>query len=412
MTVDIITIGDELLIGQVVDTNSAYMAAQLNKSGFSVNRSISIHDSREEILSALNESLERSEIVLMTGGLGPTKDDITKHTLCEFFDTKLVFNQQALDNVWELLKGRVKNLNALNRDQAMVPENCTVLQNKTGTAPIMWFEHQGKFIISMPGVPSEMMAALDNDIIPRLQSHFKTPFIAHRTYTVHGYGEAILAEFLTDWENALPESIKLAYLPTPGIVRLRMSSTSFDKATMDSLLDGAESTLLQLLGDNIVASENQKVEELVAKLLIDKKQTLATAESCTGGSIAQLITAMPGASSYYLGGVVAYSNELKTKFLNVDPSVLEAHGAVSESVVKAMVEGALEATGADWAVATSGIAGPTGGTEDKPVGTVWVAVGNRDEIKAELFQFGKFRDRNIQRSAVSALIMLMKELNS
>lgn len=412
MTADIITIGDELLIGQVVDTNSAYMAAQLNKAGFSVNRSISIHDSREEILAALSESLNRSEIVLLTGGLGPTKDDITKHTLCEFFGTKLVFNQAALDNVWELLKGRVKNLNSLNRDQAMVPENCTVLQNKAGTAPIMWFENKGKVVISMPGVPSEMMFALDNDIIPKLQTLFKTPFIEHRTYIVQGYGEAILAEFLTDWENNLPESIKLAYLPDPGIVRLRMSSTSFDKTAMSKLIDDAEVALLQLLGDSIIASGNQKLEELVANLLIDREETFATAESCTGGTIAKMITAIPGASNFFVGGVVAYSNDLKIKLLNVDDAEIKAFGAVSEPIVKAMVKGALELTGADWAIATSGIAGPSGGTSEKPVGTVWIAVGNKDFIKAEKFQFGKFRDRNIQRSAISAITMLMKHISS
>ena len=410
MTVDIITIGDELLIGQVVDTNSAYMAKQLNKAGFSVNRAVSIHDSREEILAALDESLKRSNIVLITGGLGPTKDDITKHTLCEYFDTKLVYSEAALENVKRVLKGKVKDLNQLNKDQSLVPESCRVFQNEMGTAPVMWFEKEQRIVVSMPGVPSEMIHILDNEIIPELAQYFVTPHIEHRTYWVHGYPEAILAEFLSDWEEALPESISLAYLPSPGIIRLRMSVSSFDKEEIKRELDSAEKGLTQLIGESIIAYDDKKPQEVIAELLTTRGETLATAESCTGGYIAEQFTAMAGASAYFNGSVVAYSNHVKSKVLQVDPALIEAHGAVSEPVVKAMAKGVLHSTDSDWAIATSGIAGPTGGTPEKPVGTVWVAVGNKDEVHAVCYKFGHVRERNIIRSSNAAMVLLLRFL--
>lgn len=410
MTVDIITIGDELLIGQVVDTNTTYMAGQLNKAGFSVNRAVSIHDSKEEILSALDEGISRSDIVLITGGLGPTKDDITKHTLCEYFDTKLVYNDEVLENIKRLLKGRVKYLNQLNIDQSLVPKSCRVIQNVVGTAPVMWFEKDKRIIVSMPGVPSEMTHVLDNDIIPELKTYFHTPHIEHRTYWVHGYPEAMLAEYLSEWEDALPASISLAYLPSPGIIRLRMSVSSFDKDAIKSELNIAEEGLVKLIGESIIAYDDKKPQELIADLLIEKKQTLATAESCTGGYISEQFTAMAGASAYFNGSVVAYSNQVKSKILQVDPEVIDEKGAVSEEVVKAMVNGVLEATNSDWAIATSGIAGPTGGTPEKPVGTVWIAVGNKKEVHTECFKFGNVRERNIIRSGNAAMVMLLNLL--
>lgn len=410
MTVDIITIGDELLIGQVVDTNSAYMAKQLNKAGFTVNRVVSIHDTREEILASLDEAIKRSDIVLMTGGLGPTKDDITKHALCEYFDTKLVYNDEALENVKRILKGKVKDLNQLNIDQSLVPESCCVIQNKMGTAPVIWFEKEGKVVVSMPGVPSEMTYIIDNEIIPKLEKQFHTPHIEHRTYWVHGYPEAVLAEYLSEWEDALPESIKLAYLPSPGIIRLRMSVSSFDKLAIQTELDEAEAGLKKLIAESIIAYDDKRPQEIIAERLIKNGATLATAESCTGGYIAEQFTAMAGASAYFNGGVVAYSNDVKSRLLNVEPNIIEENGAVSESVVKAMVKGVLEATGSDWAMATSGIAGPTGGTLEKPVGTVWVAVGNNKEVIAKCFTFGNVRERNIIRSSNAAMVMLLSLL--
>ncbi|ADQ79323.1 competence/damage-inducible protein cinA [Paludibacter propionicigenes WB4] len=409
--VEIITIGDEILIGQIVDTNSAWMATELNKCGFELAQITSIHDDERHIIESLDLALGRADIVLFTGGIGPTNDDITKQTLAKYFDTRLVFDESVLDNIKQLFSNRPNyGLNDLNRSQAMVPENCTVIQNKVGTAPITWFEKDGKVIVSMPGVPYEMKQVMTSEIIPRLQNHYSAPVLIHKTVQVYGYPESALAIKIADWEKELPAYIHLAYLPNSGVVKLRLSGQLDDVLALQFSINQQVDKLSQLLGKAIVAYEDVSISNLVGDLLKSKGLMVATAESCTGGNIAHELTLIPGSSEFFKGSVVAYSNDIKTGVLQVSSTDLENDGAVSKSVVEQMAEGARKLLRSDVSIATSGIAGPSGGTAEKPVGTVWIAVSSEDKTISREFKFGSLREQNIIRATQAALLMLKEIL--
>jgi len=410
MFVEIITIGDELLIGQVVDTNSAWMGKQLNNVGFEVIRVTSVRDRENEILEAVDSALKRVDIVLMTGGLGPTKDDITKYTLCKYFRTELVFSEEVFQNIKRILANRI-TMNPLNKAQAMVPKDCTVINNRVGTASVSWFERDGKVLVSMPGVPQEMKTNMSEEILPRLCSKFKMGAIVHKTYTVKNYPESALAIALTDWENQLPESIKLAYLPKSGIIRLRLTGRGNNEEEIKEIVLKEGAKLYDILGDNVLDENDSPLEEIIGSLLKEKNLTLATAESCTGGNIAARITSVPGASVYFKGSVVAYSNEIKQNLLHVSEETLKRCGAVSEDVVKEMVKGAMNSLKTDCAVAVSGIAGPDGGTTEKPVGTVWIAAAHGEDILTLKQEVDFGRDLNVERATNNALLLLQKVLN-
>ncbi len=412
MKAEIITIGDELLIGQVVDTNSAWLGEQLNLAGIKVHQITSISDDREHILSTMGEASLRADVILITGGLGPTRDDVTKQVLCEYFDTCLVFNQQAFENVERLFGMRGMAVTELNRRQAEVPAACTPLPNPEGTAPGMWFEKEGKFFISMPGVPFEMKTMFTNQVMPRLARKTTASFIVHKTILTQGVGESFLAKTIEDWEDNLPKNIKLAYLPQPGIVRLRLTAAGDNKPSLDKQLDEQEAALRRLIPELIFGYGNETMEEVVGRMLKLSGKTLGTAESCTGGYIAHLITSIPGSSAYFKGSVVAYSNEIKMKTLGVNESDLVNYGAVSEHVVRQMAEGARTQLGTDYALAVSGIAGPDGGSDEKPVGTTWIALATPQKTIARKYLFGEHRGRNIRKAALEALNMLRLELKS
>lgn len=409
--VEIITIGDEILIGQIIDTNSAWMAAELNKSGFKVKQVSSVSDDENHIIEAIKFAEKRADIILLTGGLGPTKDDLTKQTLCKYFNTPLVFNQAVLDNIREIYKDRPHVFNELTESQAFVPESATIIQNKRGSAPVTWFECNGKILVSMPGVPYEMEWVMENEILPRLNNYYKTPAIIHKNILVYGYSESSLAITISNWENSLPEFIKLAYLPSPGIVKLRLSGSLEDRSLLEAEIDGQIQKLRSLLGEAIFAEEDSPVEVIVGKILKENGLSLATAESCTGGNIARLITSVPGSSEYFKGSVVAYSNEIKENILGVRNETLLQNGAVSEAVVKEMAQGILKIMNVDVAVSVSGIAGPDGGTPEKPVGTVWICACTKDKIITRLFHFGKQRMRVVSMASLSALAMIKEIIN-
>ena len=407
MKVEIITIGDEILIGQIVDTNSAWMATELNKCGFELAQITSVHDDAAHIVESLEMALKRADVVLFTGGIGPTKDDITKQTLTKFFNTKLVFDESVIRNIEQLFSTRPNFvLNELTRLQAMVPEDCTVIQNVVGTAPLTWFERDGKVVVSMPGVPYEMKNAMSTEIIPRLQKHFKTPVLLHKNVQVYGYGESSLALLIADWENELPEFVSLAYLPNSGIVKLRLSGLLDDVLALEFAMNQQIDKLKNILGSAIIAFEDIPIEKLVGNMLISKGLTIATAESCTGGNIAHDFTMIPGSSEFFKGSVIAYSNDIKSAVLGVSTDALESHGAVSQVVVEQMAEGVRKLLKADISVATSGIAGPTGGTLEKPVGTVWISVSSAEKTISREFHFGSLREQNIIRSTQAAMVML------
>jgi nicotinamide-nucleotide amidase len=404
----IITIGDELLIGQVVDTNSAWMGQELNKNGIWVGRRIAVGDVREDIWQALDQEYQRTQIILITGGLGPTADDITKPLLCDYFGGKMVVDPGALDNVKKIFQRLQRPMIESNLRQAEVPDVCTVIPNQRGTAPGMWFEKEGRIFVSMPGVPHEMKGMMTDAVIPALRRRFRLPFIAHRTLLTAGIGESFLAEHIKDFETALPVSIKLAYLPNYGMVRLRLTIQGEDPVAMETLLQERFDTLKILVAEWMVTDEDISVQEAIGRMLRSRGQTLATAESCTGGYIAHLITSIPGSSHYFKGSVVSYDNEVKKKMLHVTPQTLEEHGAVSQATVEEMVKGVLAQLDTDFAIATSGIMGPDGGTPEKPVGTVWIAVGSHKHIHARQFSFRFDRQRNIELAATNALNLLRK----
>jgi nicotinamide-nucleotide amidase len=407
MLAEIITIGDEILIGQIVDTNSAWMASKLNEEGISVKQISSVSDNREHILIALAEAATRADIILITGGLGPTKDDITKKTLAEYFNVGLVLNADVLANVESIFKKYNRPLLEVNRKQAEVPENCEVISNNNGTAPGMWFNDKGKIYVSMPGVPFEMKYMMEEEVIPKLKMVLTLPVIIHKTILTVGEGESFLAEKIADIEDSLPANIKLAYLPKMGQVRLRLSAYGENEAELKDKIDAFAHKIVEQVGINVVAQEDIPLEKVVLKYMAEKGLTLTTAESCTGGYISHLITQHAGSSQVFLGGVVSYSYELKESILGVKNETLWQHGAVSSETVKEMVEGALFKFKSDYAVAVTGIAGPGGGTEDKPVGTVWIGVANANKTLMKKFTFGNKRLQNIERTAVAAFFMLI-----
>lgn len=405
----IITIGDELLIGQVIDTNSAWMAQELNKAGIRVCRRVAVGDVWDEIWDALDEESKHADIILITGGLGPTADDITKPLLCKYFNCQLVVDEKALANVTYLFETVFRRpVTDRNTKQAEVPDTCTVIQNKRGTAPGMWFEKDGKIFMSMPGVPHEMKGMITDDVIPALLKKFSFPHIAHRTLLTFGIGESMLADLIIEFEEALPAHVKLAYLPNYGLVRLRLTATGTNANEIEKEVDSLFATLQALVKEYMVTNLDEPMEDVVAKLLLERKKTVSTAESCTGGYIAHLITAKPGASAYYDGSVVSYSYKAKEDLLGVDKNTLETLGAVSEDIVIQMAKGALQNIGTDYTIAVSGIMGPGGGTGDKPVGTVWVAVGDNNKIVTQKFHFRFDRERNIMLTAMNALNLLRK----
>jgi nicotinamide-nucleotide amidase len=405
----IITIGDELLIGQVVDTNSAWMAQELNKIGIWVKRRVAVGDSWNEIWNTLDKESEEANIILITGGLGPTADDITKQLLCEYFGGKLIVNESALANVKYIFERVLKRpMIERNLKQAEVPDVCTVIQNRRGTAPGMWFEKNGKIFVSMPGVPYEMKGMMTDDVLPELQEKFTLPHITHRTLLTSGIGESFLAEHISVFENSLPKNIKLAYLPNYGMVRLRLTANGNNKEITEQEINNQFESLKKLVAEWTVIDSDLTMQEAIGKLLKEKKQTISTAESCTGGYIAHLITSIPGSSAYFKGSVVSYSNDVKENILHVSEQTLATVGAVSEETVRQMVQGALILLNTDYAIATSGIMGPDGGTPEKPVGTVWIAVGNREKIITQKLYFRFDRTRNIELTATNALNMLRK----
>lgn len=412
--IEIITIGDEILIGQIVDTNSAWMSAELNKAGFPVSKITSIHDEEEQILEALDTAFSANKVVLLTGGLGPTKDDITKQVLCRFFETELVFSEEVYKHIEALFKHRPSVMNELTRSQAMVPENSTIIQNTVGTAPIMWFEKDGKVVISMPGVPFEMKKVMQEEVIGRLKERFSIGHILHHTVQVYGYGESALALKISDWEAALPAFLHLAYLPNFGIVRLRLSGELDDEVLLRRAVEEQLAGLKKILGESIIAQDDLPIEYTLADMLKREKLTISTAESCTGGNIAHRLTLLPGASDYFRGSVVAYHNDLKNNLLEVSMEDLEKYGAVSAQVVEQMALGVRKSTQSDLAVAVSGIAGPTGGSEDKPIGTVWIGLASKNgKVESRKYQFGSFpREVIIERTTTAAMIMVIEELNS
>ena len=408
MTSEIITIGDEITIGQVIDTNSAFIAEELNKIGIEITRITSVSDNKDSITGALDNAKEKADIVIITGGLGPTGDDITKNTLAEYFGSTLVLNQVVLDRIKEFLLSRSMEVTERNIKQAELPDNCKIIMNDYGTASGMWFEKKGKIFISLPGVSYEMKSMIKNDIITEFKRRFKLPFIIHKTILTNGTTESEMADRLNSWESSLPPGIKLAYLPSPGILRLRISGTGNDKSKLEKEINNRYDELFKLISDYIFGHEDDRIEEITGNLLAKNNLTVAVAESCTGGKISELLTSIPGSSAYFKGSVVAYSNEIKTRILGVSENNLKKFGAVSEEVVKEMAEKTLKLYNACFAVAISGIAGPSGGTDMKPVGTTWIAVTSKDETVTRKFSFGEHRGRNILKASFTALNMLRK----
>ena len=428
MKAEIITIGSELLIGQVVDTNSAWMAQRLNEAGISLHQVTSVHDDRQHILRALDEAFSRVDIVLTTGGLGPTKDDITKHVLCEYFHTTLIEDPIVREHIHTLYKERPDVLNRLTATQWLVPESATILTNRVGSAPIMVFEknkngtfktsetlspQETQFLVAMPGVPYEMQVAMTEQVIPYLESKLDglqskvRGQVIHRTILLAGIPESTLAIRIEAWEDALPKTMNLAYLPKDGTIRLRLST--YGEATAEEM-DAQIAALLPLISDYIIALEDKPLEAILGELLKRQNATIATAESCTGGRLAAALNALPGSSAYYLGSVVAYANEVKEQVLGVEHDTLMQYGAVSEQTVREMAEGVRRLMHTDYAIATSGIAGPDGGTEDKPVGTVWIAWATPEGTVAERYQFGvaRLREQITQRAVTTALIRMIQ----
>ena len=408
MNIEIITIGDELLIGQVVDTNSAWMAKILNENGFQVVRKTTIGDEACDIKKAISDACSRVPIVLVTGGLGPTKDDITLKTLCEYFDTSLYFSDEVCTHIENMFRERGFIMNELTRNQSFVPKNATIIQNHAGTAPCTWFEQNETILVSMPGVPFEMKWLMENEVVPRLKKKcHRDIYIKHRTITVSGIPESALAILLTDFENNLPSYVKLAYLPQSGIIRLRLSAYCEDEKLAEETISTLHQQLKEIVQAYFVADIDHTIEVLIGEKLRAKGLTVGTAESCTGGAIAALLTSVSGCSDYYRGSVIAYSNEVKHRVLGVSESDLIQYGAVSKQVVEQMAQGALRVLGCDYAIASSGIAGPGGGTPEKPVGTVWIAVANKDNVESREFHFTVVREQNIQRTVNAALTLLL-----
>lgn len=411
MQAEIITIGDEILIGQILDTNSKWIAEELNKIGVSVYQITSIQDDKAHILKALAEAESNADIVILTGGLGPTKDDITKHTLAEYFDSNLIMNEDIEKHIRSLFKRINYPFTEVNRQQALLPDKCTPLKNNYGTASGMWFNLNGKVIISLPGVPNEMKGLMLEEVLPRIQKKYTLPFIIHKTVITYGMGESMVAEKIEDWEVGLPLFIKLAYLPSYGKLRLRLSAKGDDKTVLENALENEISKLHLIIGDIIVGlEETASIEVSIGKLLTDNKKTVSTAESCTGGAIAKKMISVPGASNYFIGSVIAYSSKIKTQELNVDKDLIQKHSVVSVAVTEAMAVGIQKKYGTDYAIATTGNAGPTTDKTDKTVGVVFIAIATPEGVFVEEFFFGKPRQKVIERTTNKSLELLRKEI--
>ncbi|MCC9167184.1 competence/damage-inducible protein A [Pontibacter harenae] len=409
---EIITIGDEILYGQIVDTNSAWMGTELTKIGIKVKQVSSVSDSADHIVAALNDAQARADIIFITGGLGPTKDDLTKHVLASYFGTKLVLHEPSLADVAAIFKARGKEVTELNRQQAFLPESCTPIRNILGTAPGMWFEQKGKVFVSMPGVPFEMKRMMTDIVLPKLKKYYKTPEIVHKVVQTTGIPESILAEKIETWEDNLPQHLKLAYLPHLGGVRLRLTGMGDDAAQLEQDLQAQVAQLTHIIPDNIFAYGETKIEEAIGNILKERGLTIATAESCTGGLVAHKLTSIAGSSAYFMGSVLAYHNQVKIQQLQVKPETLEAYGAVSEQTVREMAENVRQLLGTDIGIATSGIAGPGGGTPEKPVGTIWMAYADKDRTVTKLINYNKNRQLNIEYTALTVLNLVRQCLTS
>ncbi|WP_448520297.1 competence/damage-inducible protein A [Rhodoflexus sp.] len=407
---EIITIGDEILYGQITDTNSQWMSAELDKIGVRTVRKTSIGDSTEAILNALQAAEAVADIILMTGGLGPTKDDVTKRTLAEYFGAALVFDQSVLDNITRLFSARGREVTPTNRQQAYVPANCKTLQNLIGTAPGMWFERNGKVFVSLPGVPYEMKKMMKETVLPMLQTRFETPHIIHRMIKTINIPESTLSDLIEEWELSLPPHLKLAYLPRMGQVRLRLTGIGTDKKALQAEIDRETAKVVALIGKHFYGYDDDEIETTVAKLLLQQGKTIATAESCTGGYIAHQFTQHAGSSRYFVGGIVAYSNEVKVSQLGVLPETLATHGAVSEATVRQMAENVRIRYGASIGIATTGIAGPDGGTPEKPVGTVWIGYADGAQVIAKKLALAQERSLNISLTCNAILDLVRKQL--
>lgn len=407
---EIITIGDEILFGQIVDTNTQWIGTQLTDIGIRPARKTSVGDNRQDILDAFTQASQRVDVVIVTGGLGPTRDDITKHTFCEYFGTELEINQDALALVTEFFAKRGRAMTELNIQQAALPKNCTYIPNLWGTAPGMWFEKDGVIYVSLPGVPYEMKSLMEFEILPRLKARFSTHIIQHKSIRTIGIGESFLAERISGWEDALPEHIKLAYLPHFGQVRLRLTGTGTDQDVLEKELAEQVASVLPLIEEHVFGYDSDELETVIGTLLMNSNATVGTAESCTGGYVANQITGIPGASRYYEGSVVSYSNDVKMNVLGVSSETLDAYGAVSEQTAREMAEGARRLLNTTFAISTTGIAGPDGGTAEKPVGTVWIACATPDETFTQLLTLRNNRKINIELTCSYALNLLRKTI--
>ena len=411
MNAEIITIGDEILIGQVIDTNSAYLAVELNKLGISVVQITSIPDQSDAIIQSLNAAKSRAQLVITTGGLGPTSDDITKQTLAAYFGAKLVERPDVVEHIRTLLGSRGVNMNERNRRQAELPDNCQLLHNSAGTAQGMWFDKDGCIFVALPGVPFEMKAIFHERLESNLRITFQLPAIHHITVLTHGVPESEMAGRIQPWEEQLPSGIKLAYLPSPGLLRLRLTGrTTGPHDELVRQMQAEVHKLEAIIGKEIYGYNNDTLELVVGNLLLGKNMTMSVAESCTGGVISSMVTSVPGSSAYYKGGIIAYSNDVKASELNVSPYTIMMNGAVSQPVVEQMAEGARTRLNTDFSVAVSGVAGPSGGTSEKPVGTTWIAVSSKKRVVSHLYNFGEDRGRNMQKAAIAALFMLRNEI--
>ncbi|HSV77405.1 MAG TPA: competence/damage-inducible protein A [Bacteroidales bacterium] len=406
MVAEIITIGNELLCGKTMNTNASWISERLYEEGFEVRQVTVVSDQQGEITRSLNDALGRSELVIITGGLGPTSDDITKVALSAFFGSKLVHSKEVLEDIADFFRKRNLELTDRNRQQALVPEKARILRNNMGTAPGLWFEKDNKICIALPGVPPEMKNLIMTQVIPLLKGFRSGIRIIHRTILTHGIGESFLSDKIAGWEKSLPDNLKLAYLPSAGIVKLRLTATGKNENLLKETIADAERNLVKLIPKYIWGFDQDTFEQVVGNLLATHGYTLSTAESCTGGQIAGRIVGVPGSSRYFRGSIVAYSNELKTGLLGVEPNLISSFGTVSKQVVESMARNGCRVLGSNFCVATSGIAGPDGGSEAKPVGTVWIAVAFREQVQSKVFRFGDQRLNNIARSSVAALAML------
>ncbi|WP_026704334.1 competence/damage-inducible protein A [Flavobacterium soli] len=412
MKATIVTIGDEILIGQIVDTNSGFIAKSLDKIGIEINEMISISDDKNHILETFSKLQNKVDLVLITGGLGPTKDDITKKTFCDYFEDELVVNPEVLAHVTQLIEGIYKRpISQLNKDQALVPSKCMVLFNKFGTAPGMWMKKEDTVFISLPGVPYEMKGLVENEIVPKIIKEYKRPYILHQTILTYGQGESLVAERIEEWENNLPEFIKLAYLPSPGRVRLRLSARGTDEEKLKKSIAENVTSLAKIIGDIIVGfDDSETIEVVLGRILTQQKKTISTAESCTGGKIAQVLTSIPGSSAYFKGSVVSYAKETKINVLKVSEETIKKHSVVSEEVAKEMALSIQNMMATDYAISVTGNAGPAKDDTDEEIGTVFIALATPENVIVEKFNFGQPREKVIDRAVNKSLEMLQKEI--